>query len=132
MPSIEVKDLIRELRRQGFTVEQTARGHWRACPPESHHQIVLLSSKYGDPRAMKNNITRLKKSGFAPPWAEENMTKYEQHIVDAFKAVCAETKQGASPAEVTDHMHKKGVLAELDTVIDVERQMRSLRNRGLL
>lgn len=64
------------------------------------------------------------------------MTPYEQNIVKAFKDVCArnakEGIEGASPTEVTHLLEDRKQLSKLDTVIDVERLMRGLRNTGYL
>ena len=58
------------------------------------------------------------------------------NIVKAFKAICirnaAEGESGASPAEVTKYLAERNELADLDTVIDVEKIMRKLRERGQL
>lgn len=59
-------------------------------------------------------------------------TPYEQKIIDAFKALCAEQPDGASPAEVTKRLRDRGEIAALDTVIDIADQMKTLRKRGEL
>ncbi|OHD23855.1 MAG: hypothetical protein A2Y38_17350 [Spirochaetes bacterium GWB1_59_5] len=60
------------------------------------------------------------------------MTEYEQKIVNAFRALCAEQGGAASPHEVTERMAKRGELTSMDTVIDIEKLMKGLRNRGVL
>lgn len=60
------------------------------------------------------------------------MTEYEQKILSAFQDLCKANGDGASPHEVTQEMHRRGHLAEMDTVIDIEDQMKNLRSRGLL
>ena len=64
------------------------------------------------------------------------MTPYEENIVKAFKDACArnakEGLEGASPAEVTHLLADRDLLSGLDTVIDIERLMRELRNLGRL
>ena len=64
------------------------------------------------------------------------MTPHESNVIQAFKDTCAknagEAEKGASPFEVTLLLRERDQMPELDTVIDVERTMRSLRNRGLL
>lgn len=59
------------------------------------------------------------------------MTKYETEIVATFKRLCKE-QGGASPSEVTADLRSRGVLAALDTAIDIRDQMRDLRERGEL
>lgn len=56
---------------------------------------------------------------------------YDDKIVEVFGAL-ASKNDGASPAEVTDEMHKRGWLSPMDTVIDIADLMRDLRNRGRL
>jgi len=70
MPVISTKELIRELRSQGWEVDQTTQGHYRATPPDRSKPIVHMGSESGDFRAVRNNIARLRKSGFIPPWDE--------------------------------------------------------------
>ena len=65
-----IKALIKELRDQDFIVEKTAQGHYRVCPPDPQYPIVHMGGDSGDPRAWKNNLSRLKKSGFIPSWEE--------------------------------------------------------------
>ena len=59
-------------------------------------------------------------------------TPYEKHIVKAFKDLCKENGDGASPHEVTQEMDVRGHLSSMDNVLDIEKNMRGLRNRGLL
>ncbi len=59
------------------------------------------------------------------------MTDHEINVINAFKELCNE-QGGASPAEVTARLAERKQLPGLDTVIDVERTMRELRDRGQL
>jgi hypothetical protein len=59
------------------------------------------------------------------------MTDYEQNVCKIFRDLVAQNG-GASPAEVTHALREKDQLPALDTVIDVERTMRELRDRGCL
>lgn len=65
---------------------------------------------------------------------EMELTEYEKNIIQAFKDVCERNKNeanpGASPSEVTLLMRERGQVAALDTVIDIERLMRKLRDQG--
>lgn len=56
---------------------------------------------------------------------------YDARIIQVFKDLCMKNG-GASPNEVTQEMHARGYLSDMDTVIDIADIMRSLRNRGLL
>lgn len=64
-------------------------------------------------------------------YAKNSVSIYDAHIVQVFKDLCAKNG-GASPHEVTQEMHSRGYLSDMDTVIDIERLMRGLRDRGLL
>ena len=58
------------LKEQGWWVERTAVGHYRALAPNRAFPPVHFS-KSGDPRAIRNTISMLKKGGFEwPPAAE--------------------------------------------------------------
>lgn len=56
---------------------------------------------------------------------------YNEKICQVFRDLC-QRNGGASPAEVTEEMVNRGWLSDLDTVIDIEKLMRGLRDRGLL
>jgi len=56
-----------ELRRQGFAVERTSRGHHRVTASDGK-QTVFSDSE--DHRALKNTISDLKKIGFVPQLSE--------------------------------------------------------------
>src|SRR5574342_225102 len=53
-----------ELKHQGFNLEQTNRGHWAAYSPDGRKATF---SDSGDPRAIKNTISDLRKIGFEWP-----------------------------------------------------------------
>ena len=65
MPSKEVKDLIRSLRKQGWTVEQTRNNHWKATAPTGG-QPEYIASTPSDHRSLKNTVARLKRLGYDP------------------------------------------------------------------
>jgi hypothetical protein len=62
----------------------------------------------------------------------EEATDYEKKIIKAFQDVCASTKEGASPHDVTKLLVERGELSEMDGVLDIVKIMRDLRKRGLL
>lgn len=62
----DFKPVISALRDQNWEVTQTTQGHYRARPPDPSKSIVHLSTSY-DPRALKNTIQELRKSGFVWP-----------------------------------------------------------------
>lgn len=57
---------------------------------------------------------------------------YDEKIIACFKYMCKKNGDGASPAEVTKEMAQRNWLSSLDTVLDIEKIMRRLRNRGRL
>lgn len=61
------RNLLRALREQGWTVEQTSQGHWCATPPDPDEQIVHFSDSE-DPHAFRNIIAELRRKGFKWPW----------------------------------------------------------------
>lgn len=69
-----------ELKEQGFIVEKTNRGHWKATQPNRGNWQVARNgtgtvtfSESNDPRAIKNTISDLRKIGFEwPPTNKKN------------------------------------------------------------
>ncbi|HEX4489664.1 MAG TPA: hypothetical protein VH914_00515 [Acidimicrobiia bacterium] len=59
----DTKKLLRNLERQGWTIEATKSGHIRAIPPDTTKPIVIIASTPSDHRAWKNTIAQLRKSG---------------------------------------------------------------------
>lgn len=59
------------------------------------------------------------------------MTQHEENVIAAFRELCAE-QEGASPVEVCRRLEEKQQMPALDSVIDVERTMRKLRDHGAL
>ena len=64
MPSKEIKVLIKALEDQGWRVEQTRGGHYKAWPPEKSRKMVTMPATPSDHRSMKNTIRDLKHSGY--------------------------------------------------------------------
>ena len=62
MASKEIRELVRELERQGWRVEPTKGGHFRAFPPQG--SPVVLPSTPSDRRALANTIALLRARGF--------------------------------------------------------------------
>lgn len=61
----------------------------------------------------------------------DNELRYDQKIRTVFEHLC-QKNGGASPAEVTEEMAKRGWLSSTDTVIDIADQMKELRSQGML
>lgn len=62
--AIDLKEVLRELPRQGWRVERRGGGHYVAFPPDRSKQQVVFASTPSDHRALANTVSRLRKSGF--------------------------------------------------------------------
>jgi len=62
MASKEIKDLVRELQRQGWTVEQRKSNHFKATPPNGKG-CVFFPATPSDWRSIKNTKAKLKEFG---------------------------------------------------------------------
>lgn len=58
----------------------------------------------------------------------EEPKTYDDKIVACYQYLCSKQSDGASPAEVTAEMHRRGWISPMDTVIDIEKLMRRLRH----
>lgn len=56
-------ELVKDLRRQGFTVELTNGNHWKVSHPE-RRGIAFMSFTPGDHRSIKNAMRELRKIGY--------------------------------------------------------------------
>lgn len=61
----ELKEVLREAERQGWTVTETGGGHYKLVPPNKDKPIVYIGKTPSDFRALANIIARMRKSGFA-------------------------------------------------------------------
>lgn len=48
---------------QGWRVERTPGGHFRAVPPDKTKPIIVLAGTPSDARAIKNDVARLRRAG---------------------------------------------------------------------
>ena len=94
----EFREIIAELRYQGWNVNQTTQGHYKACPPDKTKEIIHFSLST-DTHAQLNTIRDLKKQGFQWPPPSKN----EQ----------AGTRR-ERPAPLTQKLDLSGVLASGD------------------
>ncbi len=63
----DIKDIMRAAMDQGWSIAKTTQGHYRAAPPDKTKPVVFLGGNSGDPRAIKNIISQLRRSGFIWP-----------------------------------------------------------------
>jgi len=61
---MELRELLREARKQGFRIERTKRGHWKVFAKDPDKGFALLS---GNPRWMKKMLADLSRIGFERP-----------------------------------------------------------------
>lgn len=92
MSAYDIRVLIRKLNEQGFSVSQTGRGHWRVVPPDPSKSLVHFS-RLEEPRAFKNTLSDLRKSGFR--WEDDAPASRE------VPRTAKETFQWPEPCEVT-------------------------------
>ena len=103
----KVKPVIDELRAQGWKVDPTERGHWKAIPPDKTKEIVHFSLSI-DQRAFFNTIKLLEAQGFLwPPKSKndaalerrENATELDDNEERAFKAAVKDAGLQYQPPE---------------------------------
>jgi len=94
-------ELMTELRRQGWKLVQTGNGHWKATPPDPTKTLVHFAIS-GEPRAIKNTISDLRKRGFI--WPPAGRVEDE------------------SPIETDDQLQDVLSRAEQDEMAELEQQ----------
>lgn len=62
----EIAAIIRELDRQGFTVDMGGSGHWKVKDGDGRLVTVIAASP-GDGRGLRNAIAVLRRAGFQWP-----------------------------------------------------------------
>lgn len=68
---MDLDDVVREARRQNFTVEPTRNQHLRFTPPDKSRQPVTTGGTPSDKRALQNLISDLRRyAGFV--WDRRN------------------------------------------------------------
>jgi hypothetical protein len=92
----DYKKILVELRRQGWLVEQTTAGHWRATPPDPLAGLVHLSSG-AETHAIHNVLRDLRQRGFIWPPPSKNELR-AQRIDDVEEVEEEETMQAVETA----------------------------------
>lgn len=119
------KAIVEELPRQGWTVEPTTRGHFKAVPPDPKQEIVHFSHS-NDHHALMNVIRDLKRRGFVwpPPSktdiaverrldAEDNPTPEPCNVCGLVECLCSETIDDIPPVSETPEAKMDRLFAEL-------------------
>jgi hypothetical protein len=68
MMALELRDLEKAAKAQGWIVTRTKKGHPRFIPPDPAKPICTFSGTPGDVRAIWNFLSQLRRSGFIWPW----------------------------------------------------------------
>lgn len=63
--ALKLRKIRKRARNQGWTIEITGSGHLKWVPPKKSEDIVFSASTPSDHRALKNLLSRLKKSGLS-------------------------------------------------------------------
>lgn len=74
--TVDLRDLEKAAKRQGWRVDRTKQGHWRFWPPGPTIPPAIFSGTPGDRRAILNFLADLKRKGFRwPPQGEGKKRK---------------------------------------------------------
>lgn len=65
--ALDLKDIRKELKRQGWREEQRSSGHWMFWPPDVTKAGVPYSGTPSEVRSIRNLVARLRRSGFEWP-----------------------------------------------------------------
>lgn len=66
---MDLRQIERAAKDQGWSVERTTKGHPRFVPPDPAGQACVFSGTPGDVRAIKNFVAQLRAQGFIWPWS---------------------------------------------------------------
>jgi hypothetical protein len=72
---MNMNELEKAAREQGWETGKTRKGHHRWVPPDPAQPIVIGSGTPGDRRAIKNFLAQLRRSGFIWPWPASQATE---------------------------------------------------------
>lgn len=65
---MNLRDIEKAARAQGWTVTCTKRGHPKFIPPDPSRSIVIGSGTPSDQRALRNLIAEVRRQGMKWPW----------------------------------------------------------------
>ena len=65
---MDLRDLQKSAKEQGWRLDTTTKGHPRFTPPDVTKKPCTFSGTPSDQKAIKNLMTCLKHSGFIWPW----------------------------------------------------------------
>lgn len=64
---MDMRDIERAARDQGWRIERTSAGHLKFLHPDPAQGTVIASGTPGDQRAIKNLLAQLRRRGFIWP-----------------------------------------------------------------
>ena len=83
MSELRERDLIPALEEQGWVVNTTSNGHYKAYPPDDEKSLVTFSLGSNDPRAIKNTLSDLRSRGFRwPPGTLKKLPQTSEKDLD--------------------------------------------------
>lgn len=65
---MDIRDIEKAARAQGWQIGTSKKGHLRWVPPDPSKPIVVGSGTPSDHRAVRNFLAQLKRSGLVWPW----------------------------------------------------------------
>lgn len=119
----DFRSLNSALLEQGWTLEATNNGHTKAIPPDRDKQIVLYSPS-SDPRAFKNVLHRLRRSGFVSPLFSGSGAEKETDAVE--KEVTADESEAKREVEMVQEQASKAANSNANSV-DPDQLFRDLK-----
>lgn len=135
MAEKDYRAICTALRGQGWALEKTGNGHYKATPP-GNGSVVFFSSHAGDHRAIRNTLRDLRASGFEWPvnGGGDSTSPRHEIILPAFSG-SPETDDGESADADVDAVfaHLKSArddhaLAVLD-VADAEAKLEEAKRQ---
>lgn len=79
MSTLSFSEIEKAAVQQEWVVERTGRQHRRLVPPDKTQEIVVTSGTPSDQRAVKNFLSKMKRSGFVWPWPPLNYERPGRH-----------------------------------------------------
>jgi len=67
---VDLREIIKAAREQGWDVSCTRKGHWRFLPPDTTQEPIIASGTSGDVRSVHHLLARLRRAGLIWPWPQ--------------------------------------------------------------
>jgi len=76
----DIQRIVKALTEQGWEIDGSGR-HYKAYPPVKSEPFIVFPKTPSDSRAIKNILSRLKKSGFMWPWNSQVKRNFRQEKI---------------------------------------------------